>query len=107
MRRERLDYPHIGQAIAGRRQRNHVNVIGARRVMRRDPLLHMTLVAPCDDAIDQMVAAASAQVVIAETHRLEVALIRRRVEVKAHECPHSRARLRRVVLQHHHLLREQ
>jgi uncharacterized protein (DUF1501 family) len=44
--RERLDHPHIRQAIARRRQWNHVNVIGAGRVMLRDPLMQMTLVAP-------------------------------------------------------------
>src|ERR1700687_4499057 len=61
--RERLDHPHIWQTIARRRQWNHVNVIGTGRVMLRDPLMQMTLVTPSDNAVDQMIAAAAAQIV--------------------------------------------
>src|ERR1700704_345865 len=75
--------------------------------MLRDPLMQMTLVAPRDNAVDQMIATAAAQVVVAETHRLKIPLIGRRVEVKAHEGAHARAGLSRVALGHYHLLREQ
>jgi hypothetical protein len=55
-----------------RRQRLNTNVIGARGLMSADALDNSRQISPCDDGVDQFIAAAAGKVLVTEAETAQV-----------------------------------
>src|SRR5580698_2425915 len=73
--------------------------------MRLKTFAQYARVTPCDDFVDQAIAAVIGEIIVGVTHRTQTALIGRCGQIEMEKLAGCGARLLRVWLEHHVLLR--